>query len=154
MPELSRPLIAILGVVISVAVLFIAVAGFLPFFQQSVSSTTQQASFSATASPAQSSNKVIFTVNVQKLVGSGNYQISQSDVTVYYPNGDSATGGSTSVAMSPTLVSFSSGTTAQGFVLEVDTTGYTATGTWVIVITIDDSDGNPVQTISLEVEVA
>ena len=145
MPELSRPLIAILGVVISVAVLFIAVAGFLPFFQQSITSTTQQASFTATASATQTGGNTVFAVNVQKLVGSGTYTISSSDVTLYNSTGDSVT-----FTMTPSSVSFSSDTTSVGFSL---TTSDTSTGTWAIVIIVRDSNSNAVQTITLSVEV-
>ena len=156
MPELSRPLIAILGVVISVAVLFIAVAGFLPFFQQSVSSTTQQASFSATvtASTVKSGttiNSILFTVNVQKLVGSGTYYITQSDVKVYAPNGTLITTAISYIPSSTTLATFTSDTNSQGFTIKVDDS---STGTWVIVISVTDSSGNPVQTMSVSVDVA
>ena len=166
MPELSRPLIAILGVVISIAVLFIAVAGFLPFFQQSVSSTTQTASFSMTANAATFKSdgnitKIIFTIQVQKLVGSGEYTISadSTGIVVYEPNGtDVENDANANIGYPSSDITFTSTTNTQAFTVTVTAVNPThiplSTGNWVIIITVTDSNGNVAQQLQTTVGVA
>jgi type II secretory pathway pseudopilin PulG len=151
MPELSKPLIAIIGVVVSVAVLFIAIAGFLPFFQQSVSSATQAVNFQATASAATTQNTVVFTVNIQKVVGQATYNIVYTDVQVIANNGTTLT--SNDFSMNPTLITFTADTSSASFTISV--TSSNPDGNWILIIPIKDAgSGDTVQTITLTVYVA
>ena len=144
MPELSKPLIAILGVVISVAILFIAIAGFLPFFQQSVSTTTQQAQFSGTAVGAKlNGTNVLFTVTISKLVGTGTYKINSTSITVYDPDGNTPT----TTVYTNLPITFTAATSSATFTINAKSS--TLTGTWTIVIDIY-SDNNVVQTLTLQ----
>ena len=160
MPELSKPLIAVIGVLVSIAILFIAVLGILPFLQGTISSTSQTSQFSVVASASTTSSggsitKVIFTVTVQKLAGTGSFQIaSDNDILVFSPGGDKTHGGASNVVVSPSMPqSFSQALT---FTLEVSSNAsFTlTTGNWALTVTLSDSNGNPVQIISVSVPVS
>ena len=150
MPELSKPLIAVIGVLVSIAILFIAVLGILPFLQGTISSTGQSAQFSAVASAATTKSggtitNIIFTVTVQKLAGVGGYTVSAIDV--YNPSGTQVTG----PTITPTLPrSFNQSVT---FTVNLGTGTYSP-GDWAIVITIEDAHGNPIQSLSVSVPVS
>ena len=58
------------------------------------------------------------------------------------------------VTMTPTSVSVSPSATFTITVETLTTSGTLEAGTWALVITVDDSSGNPVQSISVSVPVA
>ncbi len=160
MPELSKPLIAVIGVLVSIAILFIAVLGILPFLQGTVGSVSQQAQFSMVASAATvgsgtTINKVIFTVTVQKLAGTGTYQIlDEANITIIDPTGNSTSANVSGISVSPAMPqSFSTSLT---FTIEVDSTSGLSLqkGNWGLVVLISDSGNNPVQSVSVTVPVA
>ena len=160
MPELSKPLIAVIGVLVSIAILFIAVLGILPFLQGTISGVSQQAQFSVVASAATvgsggTINEVVFTVTVQKLAGTGTFKIlGDKNITIIDPTGDSATADSAGITVSPGMPQTFS--TSLTFTVEVTSTSGLSlqSGNWGIVILIYDSSNNPVQSVSVSVPVA
>ena len=173
MPELSKPLIAVIGVLVSIAILFIAVLGILPFLQGTISGVSQQAQFSAVASASTTVsggtiNNIIFTVTVQKLAGTGTYMLVDDDgqqgdpafsVTVYDPTGKTAGQNTFDVKVSfdtdDNVLENITFTTSATFTINVTPTqNYVLeTGSWVIVLVIYDTDGNAVQSLSVSVQV-
>jgi len=150
MPELSKPLIAVIGVIVSIAVLFIAILGILPFLQGTVSGVGETAQFTVAASSATSKNAngiqaIAFTVNVQRLSGTGVFQVTS--VLVYDPNGNQVVVSGTDPSLP---FSFES---AASFTAVVTGSGPYPSGDWIIAVQISDANGNPVQTVSVSVPV-
>ena len=147
MPELSRPLIVIIGVVISIAVLFLAIAGFLPFFSATVTTTTQTASFSATGSGTYTATgtntyRVVLTINVQKMVGTGQYNIEIDKV--YNGKGQEVSTYSTSGDFSIT-------DSTAGFTITINNVnGDYLHGNWIVVLKIK-TGGRVIQTMTVTI---
>ena len=160
MPELSKPIIAVIGVLVSIAILFIAVLGILPFLQGTIGGVSEQVQFSAVASAAASKsggtiNKIVFTVTVQRLAETGTFRLLNPDsVQIFEPDGTpfESNEGNVSLSFNNNL-DFTTSTT---FTVQVspESNKLLDPGTWVLVITIYDLNNNTVQSLSISVPVS
>jgi|Deesub1362A_J573_1020465.scaffolds.fasta_scaffold00003_88 hypothetical protein len=156
MPYFSKPLIAILGLFMSLSLLSLAVVVVFPFFQTSFPILQNTVAFTATGTASKTGVAgdylIVMSININRLVGSKTYMLDYRKISIYTPNGDLVPYANKSSDIYWDLEFLPPVGKSTGFTIKVHWTRQDPPdGYWIVVLSILDPDTNKeVQTLTIK----
>ncbi len=156
MPYFSKPLIAILGLFMSLSLLSLAVVVVFPFFQTSFPILQNTVAFTATGFASKTGEAgdylIVMSININRLVGSKTYMLDYRKISVYAPSGESIPFNNASSDVYWDVEFLPPVGKSTGFTLKVYWNRQDPPdGYWIVVLSILDPDTNKeVQTLTVK----